>query len=129
MSAVLAMALSGVCSASISSASPADGSGQCTFGITPPTVVPVSGVSYVYATLRPGSCTLHADPYSSTVCLSIEGDDSGGQCAFKSGPEPAELYVAYRRGATYVEKGQGCAGLNRPPWTLCQDFPASRFTL
>jgi hypothetical protein len=72
---------------------------------------------------------MHADPYSSTVCLSIEGDDSGGQCAYKSGPEPAELYVVYRRGATYVEKGQGCAGLNHPPSTLCEDFPATRFTL
>ena len=129
LSTILAMGLSGVYNAGISSASPDDTSGHCTFGITPPTVVPVSGVSYVFATLRPGPCTLHANPYKSTVCLSIEGDDSGGQCAYKAGSEPAELYVAYRRGATYVEKGQGCAGLIVPPYTLCQDFPASRFKL
>lgn len=129
MSIVLAMGLGGVCSASISSATPIDNSGQCTFGITPPTVVAVSGVNYVYATLRPGPCTMHVDPDSSTVCLSIAGDDSAGQCAYKSGPEPAELYVAYRRGSTYVEKGQGCANLNHPPYTLCQDFPATRYTL
>jgi hypothetical protein len=127
--ATLAVALCSVCCAGISSASPADGSGQCNFGITPPTVVPVSGVNYVYATLRAGACTLHADPLSSTVCLSIEGDDSAGECASKYGVETAELYVAYRRGATYVEKGQGCAGVNQPPYTLCEDFPASRFTL
>lgn len=129
MSTVLAMALSGVCCASISSASPDDSSGRCTFGITPPTVVPVSGVSYVLATLRPGPCTLEAIPMKSTVCLSIQGDDSGGQCAYGPGSETAELYVAYRPGATYVEKGQGCAGLVVPPYTLCEDFPASRFTL
>jgi hypothetical protein len=72
---------------------------------------------------------MHADPNSSTVCLSIEEDDSGGQCAYKSGKEPAELYIAYRRGATYVEKGKGCANTIFPPYTLCQDFPASRYTL
>jgi hypothetical protein len=65
----------------------------------------------------------------STVCLSIEGDDSSGECATKAGANPAELYYTYRPGATYVENGQGCAGLVRPPYTLCQDFPASRFTL
>jgi len=129
VSTALAMALTGVCGADISDASPDDGSGRCTFGITPPTVVPVSGASYVFATLRPGSCTLTANPYSSTVCLSIEGDDSGGECATKPGSQTAELYVAYRRGATYVEKGRGCAGLVTPPYTLCEDFPASRFTL
>jgi hypothetical protein len=128
LSTALAVALSGFCGVGISHASPSDGSGRCTFGITPPTVVPVSGVTYVYASLRPGTCTLDADPYASTVCLSIEGDDSAGQCASKPGVEPAELYVAYRRGATYVEKGRGCAGLTVPPYTVCEDFPASRFT-
>jgi hypothetical protein len=129
VSTASAMALSGVCPVGISNASPDDGSGRCTFGITPPTVVPVSGVSYVFATLRPGSCTLSANPYSSTVCLSIDGEDSGGECATKPGSVPAELYVAYRPGATYVEKGRGCAGIVTPPYTLCEDFPASRFTL
>jgi hypothetical protein len=125
----LAMALTGICCASITSASPADDSGRCTFAITPPTVVPVSGVKYVLATLRPGPCTLEANPYQSTVCLSIDGDESSGQCVTKAGPDPAVLYFTYRPGATYVEKGQGCAGLTRPPYTLCEDFPASRFTL
>lgn len=129
VSTASAMALSGVCPMGISNASPDDGSGRCTFGITPPTVVPVSGVSYVFATLRPGSCTLIAIPNSSTVCLSIEGQDSVGECATKPGSQTAELYVAYRRGATYVEKGRGCVGTITPPYTLCEDFPASRFTL
>lgn len=124
-----ALALSGVSGVGMSSASPADGSGQCTFGITPPTVVAVSGVRYVYATLRAGACTMHADITKSTVCLSIEGDDSGGECASKAGKEPAELYIAYRPGATYVEKGEGCANINVAPYTLCENFPASRFTL
>lgn len=125
----LALALNAVCCASISSAAPTDDSGQCTFAITPPTVLPVSGVNYVFATMRPGPCTLEANPYQSTVCLSIEGEESNGQCTTKSGPDPAVLYFTYRPGATYIEKGQGCAGLTRPPYTLCQDFPASRYTL
>jgi hypothetical protein len=126
---IVATALSGVCCAGSSSASSGDGSGNCTFGITPPTVVPVSGVSYVYATLRPGPCTMTANPFSSTVCLSIEGDSSAGECATRPGSETAELWVAYRRGATYIEKGKGCAGIITPPYNLCEDFPASRFTL
>jgi hypothetical protein len=129
VSTAVAMALSGAFCPSISSASPDDSSGRCTFGITPPTVVPVSGVSYVLATLRPGPCTLEASPFQSTVCLSIEGQDSNGQCTTRPGTETAEVYVAYRPGATYVEKGRGCAGITVPPYTLCEDFPASRSTL
>ena len=125
--AVLATALSGVCCASVSTASPSDG--QCTFVFPPPKVVQVSGVSFVLATMHPGPCTIEAFPNSSEVCVSIEGDDSSGQCKTKAGPNPAELYYKYRPGATYVVKGQGCANINTPPYTLCQDFPASRVTL
>jgi hypothetical protein len=126
LSAALTLTLSGV---GISRATPDESAGRCTFGITPPTVVPVSGVNYVFATLRAGACTLKAFAQKSTICLSIEGDDSGGQCASKGASEPAELYVAYRRGATYIEKGEGCAGVIVAPYTLCEDFPATRFTL
>lgn len=126
---IAAAAPSCLCGAVTAGATPSDDTGQCTFGITPPTVVPVSGVSYVYASMRPGSCTLTAHPYQSTVCLAIEGDGSAGECASRPGTETAELWIAYRHGATYIEKGKGCAGITTPPYNLCEDFPASRYTL
>ena len=111
-----------------SNAAPDDG-GQCSFVLTPPSVVQISGVSFVTAAMKPGSCTLHAVPNSSVVCLSIEGDDSAGQCATMSGQNAAVIYYTYRPGATYVVKGQGCANTFAPPYTLCQDFSPSRVTL
>ena len=126
---VLTIALAGVCCAAIANASPSNSSGQCTFVLPPPKVVQVSGVNFVFATMAPGPCTIEANPNSSVVCVSVEGSESTGQCANTNGPSPAVLYFAYRPGATYVVKGQGCSSVNVPPYTICQDFPASRLTL
>lgn len=125
---VLATTL-GVCSAASSNASPSEGPGQCSFVLETPTVVQVSGVDQVMARAYPGPCTIEATPNYSTVCLSIDGDDSPGQCASINGARPAVLYYAYRPGATYVVKGKGCANTFVPPYTVCQDLPASRVTL
>ena len=127
--AALSLTFGGVCCAGIASTSPPASSGQCTFVLPPPKVVQVSGVSFVYATMAPGPCTIEANPNSSVVCVSVEGSDSTGQCATTNGPSPAVLYFTYRPGATYVVKGQGCSSVNVPPYTICQDFPASRITL
>ena len=127
--AVLALAIPDVCYAGISHASPTDDPGRCNFTLTPPRVVQVSGVSYVQATISAGACTLHAYQNMSTVCLSIEGDESSGQCATRNDPNAAVLYYVYRPGATYVEKGQGCANFNTPPYIICEDFLPSRITL
>lgn len=129
ISTVLAMAFGGVFCAALADASPSNGSGQCTFVLQRPKVVQVSGVNFVYATMAPGPCTIEANPNSSVVCVSVEGSESTGQCATTNGPSPAVLYFAYRPGATYVVKGQGCSSVNVPPYTICQDFPASRITL
>jgi hypothetical protein len=128
-SAAISLAFGGVCCAGIADASPSDGSGQCTFVLPPLKVVQVSGVNFVFATMAPGPCTIEANPNSSVVCVSVEGSDSTGECAHTNGPSPAVLYYAYRPGATYVVKGQGCSSVNVPPYTICQDFPASRITL
>lgn len=128
VSAVLAMTLV-VCSPANSNASPAESPGQCSFVLEKPTVVQISGVNQVMARTYPGPCTLEATPNYSTVCLSIVGDDSPGQCASINGPRPAVLYYTYRPGATYVVKGKGCANTYTPPYTLCQDIPESRATL
>lgn len=129
--ALLAMVLTGAWSASVSTASPPGdpAPGQCDFLLTPPEVVQISGVSFATATVKPGPCTMHASPNYSMVCLSMQGEDSSGQCASKSGGRPAVVYYAYRPGATYVVTGQGCASTFAPPYTMCQDLGPSHFTL
>ncbi len=72
---------------------------------------------------------MHASPNLSVVCLSMQGDDSSGQCAHENSADPAVIYYTYRPGATYVLTGQGCANLFVPPYTICQDFGPSRYTL
>jgi hypothetical protein len=133
-SAFLAVFPIGLSCAGPSAASPPGGTGQCSFVLDGPKVVNVSGVNYVTATVHPGSCTLHAHT-EATVCLSVEGDDSAGQCGSGYDPTPAVVYYPYRPGATYVVKGQGCTdtlqGSDSPatPTTLCQDISPSRVTL
>jgi hypothetical protein len=127
----LSMAFIAVCPTGVSLASPSgdDETGQCSFILTPPKVVQVSGLSLVVATLRPGPCTMHASPNSSVVCLSIAGEGSPGECGSMNGQAPAEVRYPYRPGSTYVVRAQGCASLFQPPYTLCQNFGPSQTTL
>lgn len=91
-------------------------------------------MDYVSAGLRQGECTLHAHT-EFTVCLTVAGSDSAGQCAYASEPHTALVYFPYRPGETYIATGKGCMntlqGSASPaaPATLCQDIPASRVTL
>jgi hypothetical protein len=125
-----AMALIGICPG-VSYASPSgdDGTGQCSFILTPPKVGQVSGLSVVLATLRPGPCTMHASPNSSVVCLSVAGQGSPGECASRNGQNPAEVRYPYQPGTTYVVKAQGCVSTFQPPYTLCQNFGPTQTTL
>jgi hypothetical protein len=127
----LSMALVAVYPAGVSHASPSGGEdpGQCTFVLTQPKVVHVSGLSLVSATLGPGPCTMHASPNSSTVCLSVAGAGSQGECATKNGPDLAEVRYPYQPGSAYVVRAEGCASLFVPPYTLCQSFGPSQVTL
>jgi hypothetical protein len=133
-SAFLAICPLGVYYAAGSVASPSDGSGQCSFVLEGPKVVNTSGLNQVMATVHAGACTLNAH-VQATVCLSVVGDDSAGQCGSGYDPQPAVVYYPYRPGATYIVKGQGCAdileGSNSPatPSTVCQDIAPSRVTL
>jgi hypothetical protein len=134
LAAFLAICPIGVYYAGSSAASPPGGTGQCSFVLDGPKVVNVSGVNYVMAMVHAGSCTLHAHT-EATVCLSVDGDDSAGQCVSGYDPQPAVVYYPYRPGATYVVKGKGCTdtleGSQSPatPATICQDISPSRLTL
>lgn len=127
----LLMAFIAVHPVGVSLAAPSDddGTGQCTFVLSPPRVVQISGLSLVSATMRPGPCTIHATPNLSVVCLSVAGSGSQGECASKNGQDPAEVRFPYQPGATYVVRGQGCASTFVPPYTLCQDFGPTQITL
>ncbi|MDT5199921.1 MAG: hypothetical protein QOH34_1443 [Mycobacterium sp.] len=127
----LSMAFVAVSPAGVSHAEPSgdEGTGQCTFVLSQPKVVQISGLSLVSATMRPGPCTIHASPNLSVVCLSVAGSGSQGECASKNGQDPAEVRYPYQPGATYVLRGQGCASTFVPPYTLCQDFGPSQITL
>ncbi|BBZ15584.1 hypothetical protein [Mycobacterium branderi] len=118
-------------SAGVAHASPSggDSAGQCSFVLTPPKVVQVSGLNLVLATLHPGPCTMEASPNSSVVCLSVAGESSQGECASKNGPDEARVRYPYQPGATYIVRALGCASIYQPPYTLCQSFGPSQYTL
>lgn len=117
--------------AGVAHASPSDDdrTGQCTFILSQPKVIQVSGLSLVSATMRPGPCTIHATPNLSVVCLSAAGSGTQGECASKNGQDPAEVRYPYQPGTTYVVRGQGCASTFVPPYTLCQDFGPTQIAL
>jgi hypothetical protein len=131
LSAGLLLIFTAACPAGVAHASPSDddGTGQCTFVLSQPKVVQISGLSLVSATMRPGPCTIHATPNLSVVCLSVVGSGTQGECASKNGQDPAEVRYPYQPGATYVLRGQGCASTFVPPYTLCQDFGPTQITL
>jgi hypothetical protein len=134
LSAFVTICPIGLLFAGTSAASPPGGDGQCSVVVDPPKVVSVSGTSMVVASAHTGSCTLHAHP-EITLCLSIAGGDSNGQCIWAGDPGSATVYQPYRSGATYIVSGKQCLhtleGSDSPatPQQLCQDIPSSRVTL
>ncbi|MDT5319332.1 MAG: hypothetical protein QOD88_1854 [Mycobacterium sp.] len=131
LSAGLLLTFTAAYPAGIAHATPSDddGTGQCTFILSQPKVIQVSGLSLVSATMRPGPCTIHATPNLSVVCLSAAGSGTQGECASKNGQDPAEVRYPYQPGTTYVVRGQGCASTFVPPYTLCQDFGPTQIAL
>lgn len=85
--------------------------GSCTYKLTPPSRVNVSGTDMVTATITPGACTGLIQPNSFTVC--VEMSDSGTpQCNFTPIYQAVQVYFApYRKGATYRSTGRGCGNL------------------
>lgn len=137
---ILVTSIIAVGSAGVTNAAPPAGAdaGSCSWVLTPPRVVQVSGASMVLATVNAGPCTMDAVPNDSVVCLSIKGEDSQGQCGHRAGSYPALIYRPYRPGATYIVTGQGCADVFEDPVThsttgpvkkLCQAIGPTEFTL
>lgn len=84
---------------------------SCTFKLTAPFVVKVSGTDMVAATISPGACTEGIQPNSFTVCVEMSGN-SRPQCNFRPVYDPVTVYFApYRSGTTYRSTGRGCGNV------------------
>ena len=88
---------------------PNEESWGCEFTLSAPRLAELpGGLTAVTATLTPGHCTGNVQPMSSTVCVATPS--SPGECASRSGYDPAQVFVAL--GApppgTYTATGNGC---------------------
>ena len=93
----------------------------CTYRLTAPTLVNVSGVDMVTATVTPGACD-GAVTYRTTACIQMQGASGAGLCAQGNGIKPAQVFFQpYRPGATYTATGRGCASKGNPPQPYCTE--------
>src|SRR6185503_2968901 len=100
--AVATLALAGT--AAVATAEPPP---TCTFNLSPPQVVDVSGTEMVTATISPGACE-RSNAYLSVACLQMQGSSEAPKCEQNNGVLTAQVYYApYRAGATYVSTGRG----------------------
>jgi hypothetical protein len=107
--------------AMVAVSAPAVAEPACSFALTPPRVVDVSGTPMVTATVDPAGCSVPAEPTSSVACVQMQGSGAAQQCATTEGPGTAQVfYGPYRPGATYVSTGRGCASTGNPPRASCQ---------
>ena len=91
----------------------------CTYRLSAPTVVNVSGTDMVTATVGVGACD-GAVTFQTTACIAMEGTEGPGQCAQGRGILPAQVFFQpYRPGATYTATGSGCATKGNPPQKYC----------
>jgi hypothetical protein len=91
----------------------------CTYNLSPPQVVDVSGTSMVTATLSPGACD-RSNVYLSVACVQLQGSPEPAKCEQNNGVLTAQVFYApYRPGGTYVSTGRGCASTGNPPQPVC----------
>ncbi|MGV0795252.1 hypothetical protein [Mycolicibacterium sp. XJ1819] len=92
----------------------------CTYNMSPPYVVSVSGTDMVTATISPGACDM-STTYLSVVCIQLEGAPGPGTCVQNNGILEAQVfYSPYEPGQTYVSTGRGCATTGNPPQPVCE---------
>lgn len=101
----------------------------CSYSLTAPTVVNVSGTDMVTATITVGACD-GAVTYSTAACIQMQGSDGAGQCAKGQGILPAQVFFQpYRPGSTYTSTGRGCANKGNPPQQFCSEYGPITATL
>jgi hypothetical protein len=93
---------------------------SCSYTLSPPEVVQLSGTNMVTATLTPAACN-QSDTYLLVACVQLQGSDGPGQCAQGQGTLPAQVYFQpYRPGATYISTGRGCSSKGNPRQPVCR---------
>jgi len=116
----------GVAGASGAHADPPPPGTLCSFDLSPPQVVQVSGTPMVTATLTPAGCGGPFRPHVSVVC--VQAADSPPQCTQAREADTAQVYVPYRPGATYTATGRGLGtvwnDMSEPNWQLLGPFTA-----
>jgi hypothetical protein len=91
----------------------------CSYTLSPPQVVQLSGTNVVTATLAPAACD-QSEPYLLVACVQLQGSDGPVQCAEGHGILPAQVYYQpYRPGSTYISTGRGCSSKGNPPQPVC----------
>ena len=124
--AVLALAVTGVAAAGVASAEPVP---PCSYTLSAPQVVQVSGASMVTATVSPAGCAAPSNPSLSVACLQLQGSDGPGLCADANGLGTAQVFAPYRPGTTYISSGKGCASTGNPARSLCDVVGPTTATL
>jgi hypothetical protein len=101
----------------------------CSYTLSGPQVVQLSGTNAVTATLSPAGCD-RSVAYQTVACVQLQGTDGPGQCAQQNGILTAQVfYQPYRPGATYIATGRGCATTGNPPQPVCQPIGPVTATL
>ena len=121
LTAAVGLAVAGTVPAEAEPAPP-----PCSYTLSGPHVVQLSGTDAVTATLSPAGCD-RSVAYMTVACVQLQGSDGPGQCAQQNGILTAQVfYQPYRPGATYIATGRGCANTGNPPQPVCQ--PIGPFT-
>src|ERR1700676_1226425 len=116
LTAAGALAFAGA--AAVAGASPSPPT--CSYTLSPPQVVSLSGTNVVTATMSPAACD-RATAYLTVACVQLQGSDGPGPCQQANGILTAQVFSQpYRHGATYVSTGRGCANTGNPPQPVCQ---------
>ena len=92
----------------------------CSYTLSPPHVVELSGTKVVTATVSPAACD-RSNTFQMVACVQLQGSNSAEQCALGPGILPAQVfYQPYSPGATYVSTGRGCSSKGNPPQPFCR---------
>lgn len=127
MVAVFTVALSCLSVTAVADAEPADP--PCTFTLSAPHVVQVSGTDMVAVTMTPADCN-GGTPYQSVACVELQGSPGPQRCEQNNGLLTALAYYSpYQPGATYVATGRGCSTAGNPPEPVCRPWGPLAATL
>jgi hypothetical protein len=100
----------------------------CSYTMSDPHVVDVSGTQMVSATLTPSGCSDSAKPINSQVCLTTA--NNAGRCAELPGYATAHTYLSpYVPGQSYTATGRGCAARTQTPAVVCSSVGPQTATL